>query len=312
VDPVALIEEAYQPYPDPSSWLQATTENVVRAIDPTYLAAMSYVLGSHGPEQPMAVVNGQVEQREVQQMVVLGWTMSDPEDSRAVAAACRKPGISTLRQTLGDTSVERWLERCRDWPVALADAVAVVLPRPDGKPLLLSVACARPRRLEVSEKAVWHRIAIHLSASWRLAGRRFDVEAEDVEAILTADGQVTHGCGLATTKGVRELLSQATKNIDRARSRSGRSDPIAALELWQGLLAGRWSLVEHFDSDGKRFMLARRNAPDFPDPAALTQRQRQVLFYVSLGLSNKETAYALGLAETRSARTFPLGSTGWA
>ena len=29
----------------------------------------------------------------------------------------------------------------------------------------------------------------------------------------------------------------------------------------------------------------------------LTRRQRQVVFYVSLGLSNKETAYALGLAE---------------
>ena len=70
-----------------------------------------------------------------------------------------------------------------------------------------------------------------------------------------------------------------------------------ALELWRGLLAGRWTLVDHFDSDGRRFVLARKNDPSVPEPRALSPRQRQVVFYASLGWSNKEISYALGLSE---------------
>jgi DNA-binding CsgD family transcriptional regulator len=159
------------------------------------------------------------------------------------------------------------------------------------------MACAKSHWFDEAQQALWHRIAIHLSAGWRLAGRAPDADADDVEAILTADGRLAHASGPGASTQNRQLLRQATQDIDRARSRSGRGDPLAALELWQGLLAGRWSLVEHFDSDGRRFMLARRNDPGIPDAAALTRRQRQVVFYASLGLSNKETAYALGLAE---------------
>ena len=281
----------------------------MHAIDPTYVAAMSYVLGSQGPEEPMAAMApGQLGLPEIQQMVAMSWAMSSPEDTRKVAAACRKPGINSLRQILGDAPIDRWLEHS-GWPVALDDSVAVHLPGPEGKPILLSLGCARPPRINESEQALWHRIAIHLSAGWRLAGRSPNVEAEDVEAIVTADGRVEHGTGPGTTTHGRELLCQATKNIDRARSRCGRSDPLAALELWQGLLAGRWSLVEHFDSDGRRFMLASCNDPGLPDPAALTRRQRQVVFYASLGLSNKETAYALGLAENTISAHLAAGLT---
>lgn len=297
-DPIALIESAYRHHDDSAAWLQATTQNVVEAIDPTCLAAMSYVLGSRGPEHPVTVIaKGQLDLHEVTQMVTMGWTMATAEDTRKVAIACRKPGINSLRHILSDAPIDRWLERCRDWPVAIADAVAVLLPGPEGKPILLSMACARPRRIHASEQVLWHRIAIHLSAGWRLAGRPPGTNAGDVEAVVTAEGRVAHATGVCATAEGRELLRHATRDIDRARSQTGRSDPLAALDLWHGLLAGRWSLVEHFDTDGRRFMLARRNEPRIPDPPALTRRQRQVVFYVSLGLSNKETGYALGLAE---------------
>jgi DNA-binding CsgD family transcriptional regulator len=297
-DPIALIERAYEHRPDPSSWLQATTESVVQAVEPTCLAAMSYVIGSRGPEAPVAALATQaLGLPEIQRMVSIGWATSSPEDAQAVMAACRKPGITSLRQILGARSIDRWLSRCLDRPPALVDAVGVLLMGPAGKPLLLSMACARERVLSDLEQTLWHRVAIHLSAGFRLAGRANESEAEDVEAILTPESRVAHARGAGATAQGRELLQQACKDIDRARSRRGRSDPFAALSLWQGLLAGRWSLVEHFDSDGRRFVLARRNDQGLPHPAALTRRQRQVVFLVSLGLSNKETAYALGLAE---------------
>jgi DNA-binding CsgD family transcriptional regulator len=91
-------------------------------------------------------------------------------------------------------------------------------------------------------------------------------------------------------------LRQAVRDIDRARCRRLRADPTRALELWRGLCAGRWSLVDHFDSDGRRYVLARHNDLSEGSSKPLPLRQRQVLFYASLGLSNKEIAYALGVA----------------
>ena len=297
-DPIALIERAYQHYPDGSCWLQGAIEDVVQAIDPSCLAALSYVHGDQGPGEPILVrPSAGVSPEQAKQLVAMGFATSTPEEDRLIAAACRKPGINSLRQILGDAAMDSWLARRPERPAPFADAVAVMLPGPDAKPLVLTVTCAKPRRIQAAEQALWHRIAIHWSAGWRLALRGSAAEAEDVEAILNPDGHVAHATGRGATAQGRELLGQAVKDIDRARSRSGRSDPLGALALWQGLLAGRWSLVDQFDSDGRRFILARRNEPGLPGQGALTRRQQQVVFYASLGLSNKETAYALGLAE---------------
>jgi len=61
-------------------------------------------------------------------------------------------------------------------------------------------------------------------------------------------------------------------------------------------VARRWSLVDRFDSDGRRFLVARRNEPDVRDPRALSPRERQVAAFAALGHSNKLIAYTLGLS----------------
>jgi DNA-binding CsgD family transcriptional regulator len=54
--------------------------------------------------------------------------------------------------------------------------------------------------------------------------------------------------------------------------------------------------VDHFDSDGRRFVIAHRNDPTPPDTRGLTLRERQSLAYAAIGHSNKQIAYELGLA----------------
>jgi FixJ family two-component response regulator len=82
--------------------------------------------------------------------------------------------------------------------------------------------------------------------------------------------------------------------------RSNENEP---LDLWQGLVAGRWSLVEQFDSDGRRFMVARRNDPQVTDPRALNMRERQVLAYVAIGHPAKLIGYALGVSPSSVSMT---------
>jgi DNA-binding CsgD family transcriptional regulator len=84
--------------------------------------------------------------------------------------------------------------------------------------------------------------------------------------------------------------------IDRARGKLRRIDVDEALGEWKGLVDGRWSLIDKFDPDGKRFVLARRNEPGVRGLALLTERERHVVAYAALGHSDKLITYELGLA----------------
>jgi hypothetical protein len=60
------------------------------------------------------------------------------------------------------------------------------------------------------------------------------------------------------------------------------------MDHWPGLTSGRSSLVDRFDSDGRRFVVAVKNDPEFPDPRGLTTRERQVCEFIGIGQSTKE------------------------
>jgi DNA-binding NarL/FixJ family response regulator len=58
-------------------------------------------------------------------------------------------------------------------------------------------------------------------------------------------------------------------------------------------------MVDWFDSDGRRFVLAIPNSPEVTDPRGLTERENQVVGYAILGDTNKMIAYRLGLSTSR-------------
>jgi DNA-binding NarL/FixJ family response regulator len=76
-----------------------------------------------------------------------------------------------------------------------------------------------------------------------------------------------------------------------------RKDPDEALSMWRALVEGRYSLVDRFESDGKRFLVAYEIPPGLQDPRGLTGRERAVASLLALVLPDKLIAYELGLAE---------------
>jgi DNA-binding CsgD family transcriptional regulator len=66
--------------------------------------------------------------------------------------------------------------------------------------------------------------------------------------------------------------------------------------LWKGLVAGRWTLVDQFDHDGRRYVVAKKNSPEVRPWASLTRRESEVVTYAAHGQSQKTIAYLLGLS----------------
>ncbi len=148
----------------------------------------------------------------------------------------------------------------------------------------------------------WARIAAHIAAAYRLRRAlhvaELDPLIDDGDAVISGDGRIHHAEGAATDQQAREELRRAVVDIDRARSRSQRQDVEEALSLWRGLVDGTWSLVERFESDGRRYLIARRNEPGVLDPRGLSLREKQVVSFAALGHSNKLIGYELGLRKS--------------
>lgn len=174
------------------------------------------------------------------------------------------------------------------------------------------LAAARPRVASPSrrEKARWARVAAHLVTGLRLH-RAMRAEQHDtspleqtaVEAVLDPGGKLLDARGPAAESRARNELREAARRIDRARSSLGRRDEQAALDAWRALVEGRWSMIDVFDSDGRRFVVARENRPATSRIATLTRREQDVVAYARLGWSNKLIAYTLGLSESTVSET---------
>jgi DNA-binding CsgD family transcriptional regulator len=149
-------------------------------------------------------------------------------------------------------------------------------------------------------RAAFGRVAAHIVAAARLRRAiRHDPTASPIsasEAVFDARGALLHAEGDATSSGARQALVTAVAHVMSSRGSLRKENSERALEIWRALVSGRWSIVEHCDTDGKRLILARRNQASVPQPAALNANERLVALYTSWGHSNKLIAYELGLS----------------
>lgn len=179
--------------------------------------------------------------------------------------------------------------------IGFSDLLVLRAMNPDGTGAFFATPTSGRRRRGAEWTARWSQLSAHLAAGMRLqrAAHAIDRPADNAGAVFTPGGRAVSLT--KETESARDLLRRAVTERDRARSRRGRQDERAALEGWRALVDGRWSLVDHFESDGKRHVLAVENAPDAPDPRALAAEERPVLHYVAMGPANKLIAYELGL-----------------
>jgi DNA-binding CsgD family transcriptional regulator len=175
------------------------------------------------------------------------------------------------------------------------DIWAVSMVNPDAQTLTFAIPLAShyiPNRREAER---WRKIGIHIAAGHRLRRRISGAQApEEADAVVRPDGKILHLRERAEPE--REEFKKIVTSIDRARARDFRTGGNRTLELWKGLLAGEWSLLDWTDTDSKRFILAVRNDPEAAAPTQLTRREAQVATYVAQGHPYKVVAYEMGLS----------------
>ena len=180
---------------------------------------------------------------------------------------------------------------------------------PDGRGIFVISALPEVTVLSSKQRELFQMVAAHFAAGYRLRRAiRLDSEGRNAEpdlphgaeVVIDPSGfRVTDAVGHAREKSALESLREAARRVDQARGKLREQDPLRALELWKALVRGRWSTVDWFDVDGRRYVIGIPNAPGLDDPRGLTDREMQVVSYVYVGLTNKMIAYHLGLSQGR-------------
>jgi DNA-binding CsgD family transcriptional regulator len=197
--------------------------------------------------------------------------------------------------------------------VGCEDILSMTAVDPDGHGVHIGIPSKTVLALDRRQRDYWHMLHIHLGAGHRLRrglsqeGDATGVAMTDIplaaEALIDPTRfMVAHATGDARRADAANAMRQAARLVDKARGPLRRRDPDGALRLWQGLVRGKWTLVDWFDTDGRRFVVAKPNAPRIKDPRGLTEREAQVATYASLGETCKIIGYRLGLSPSYVSR----------
>jgi DNA-binding CsgD family transcriptional regulator len=298
VDAVGLAEAAWNADTDDGAWLcglAAAVGKYIRASQGVAALRVRAHAWREGAGLDVAGVGSwQLSDLAMRAIGALGTRPMTVEEQHSLA---RAGAVATLRRALSDVPshdqslVDILHEAGAD------DCLFLTVGDPSG--VCLSIAAPSVAPFELSRRLRWTlaRAAAHMASSDRLRGRGPSVSAldEGADAVLSPDGRVLDARDDAKTRDAREALRDAALRCDRSRGRMRRRDPEGALELWSALVSGRWSLVDRFDSDGRRLLVARRNEPAAEAALALSAREADVVRLVAMGHGNKLIAYELGI-----------------
>jgi DNA-binding CsgD family transcriptional regulator len=294
-DVLTLIDAAYAVDLDEQAWLARLAE-AARALLDTGLGIFTVSYDASDPDQfrirssivegipeelaPLMMQHMQLFDREWVEQTFLGFTCDHIRNPRFARHPAGAP------QLLDDFYVRHGIH----------DILGINAVDPSGLGYQINVMQARACRLTPAAKAKWSRVAAHIAAGHRLRERLGANREAAPEAVLDPDGRLVHAEGAATAKEARAHLFDAVRAREHAHGKLRRVDPDLAVAEWKGLVAARWSLVDQFESDGRRYLLARKNDPDISGLDALTERERCAVGFAALGHSNKLIAYEMGIA----------------
>ena len=221
-------------------------------------------------------------------------------------SAARDAGARTASETVHEPSILRAFEK----RVGCKDVLGVWALDPGLHGVGINIPSSSLISLSRGERLRWQRLVTHIAAGHRLRRRLGctaevgetplgDLPFDDAVVIDPKRFDVKHAKGTTKNEFALEALRDAAIRLDQARGTMRHESPERALEVWHGLIRGQCSLVDWFDSDGRRFMVVIPNEPGSKDARALTDRERQVVECAARGDASKAISYELGVSRQR-------------
>lgn len=289
---VDVLRAAYDLDGETDTWLSRLTE----AARPHLDEGLGVVAWLFGWKNDAFGITGFASAGAADGMMDMPLKLADMGSSTLVERTLRSAGLSvaTTSERAPAAEFDLIMQRCAP---GLGDFIAVQSLDYLGHGILLGIPLPAARRLQASERQLKERLAAHLNAAFRLRAALqgsavLASDSERAEAVLES-GRTVHATGEARSESAQQVLQRAAIAIDATRAERRDS---AALEAWQGLVDGRWSLVEQFERDGRRYLVALKNPVHSPDPRSLTLREKQVVALIGDRMSSKLAAYACGVS----------------
>ena len=241
---------------------------------------------------------------------------TDPDTPASLTQRHYRTPAGPFSMSLGEQFAQYRPWRRFIYPLGVKDLIVINGVDANRRGSAISAPRRSVTRLSPERIALLQRFSGHLATATRLR-RRFARAPQQapgpshprVEAVLAPNGKVEHAKSDAKQRLLRESLARAVKSAERARGKLRRTEPNEALKIWRSMVEGRWTLSDHFESDGRRYILAYLNPPEAPPMKALTPFERQVLSCTALGKSNKLIAYELGVSLTAVSSALKRAST---
>ncbi|HEX8111454.1 MAG TPA: LuxR C-terminal-related transcriptional regulator [Kofleriaceae bacterium] len=291
----AMLAAEYDPEKRPDGWLQ----NILRATEQFFdrgQGAIGWLLRRDQQLMPMAptAING--GERFIETATRIGAGLGARSLSASVAPS--RPSLETASEALdlGPDLLHEPAFREHAHPLGIKDFLAFKATSPCGKlSCTIGTPLARIERTSSYDKTPWRLLAKHMSFGLGVLHRSDNqpLELSDAANVFAPDGRVLH---LATTAGSDCLASLRRAVLARERARLTRTDPGEAVELLDGALH-RYALIDHFETDGKRFVIACAPCDAASPVDKLSPRLRQIAnLLVTTGKSRKELAEQLGIS----------------
>ena len=288
---VDLVEAAYDLDAELNDWISGVLVHADELDHGLGVFGFLQRIAQTGIEHLGVVVRGGPE--DLQRIVLGRERLSHSSDHVSFAASpLLRSGSYRAQIAKAGVDVEAYDRSMGD--LGLADLLGISTNLGGG--LVFSIVAPTPTPYRERPAAIqrYQRLGAHLGAGLRLRERLAD-PSRIPELVFRPDGKLLH----AETELPAPLLERARAGLARselARKKTLReADPDQSLSLWQGLVSGRWSLVDKHEGH-RRYVVAYKNELDLPRPATLTPREAVVARFIVGGASLKETAYALGVS----------------
>jgi DNA-binding CsgD family transcriptional regulator len=298
-DLMSIVEAAYRVEMEDAAWLAGLAEAVLPHLDDGFgVAAFEFYRPGDGLPEVVQRCHLGIPDKLAAIYPTIFQTM-DPEirqrPFRMGPCITGSQMMGMRRGFLDEPHMKQYAQK-----FGMYDSFWITAAEPSGRGCGFHAGRSRLTRASAAQVQRWGRIAAHLSTAVRLrhALKGLPSGRAEPEAIFDPSGKLHDATGEARSEHARDLLRHAVLMSEKSRGPLRTKDPEKSLEIKKALVAGRWSLVDQFEQNGERYIVARQNEPIAPGPALLSKREKEVVGFAQLGHHDKQIAYDLGISHS--------------